>query len=269
MKASLLNYYRDWLPLSIRDRLRPLSHPVKSLIISVILKIANGRVLSGPFKGMKFTLENPDLPKILGTYELEIDSAIKRIEAHRFDLIINVGAGEGYYAVGTALKWPEAVVYAFEADRNKHPQILKLSQNNAVLDRVKILGICQENDLLASLNQDLSTLIIIDIEGSEIELLNPDMIANLKKAVILVELHNFLSEQCSSIIWQRFQASHEIETYTTKDRDLEDFPLKKGIINSLVTKQIIELMCENRPATQEWFLMFPKNCGELYTQKLS
>jgi len=265
MKASLLKYYRDWLPLSIRDRLRPLNYPVKSLISSVILKIANGRVLSGPFKGMKFTLENPDLPKILGTYELEIDSAIKRIEAHRFDRIINVGAGEGYYAVGTALKWPEAVVYAFEADRNKHPQILKLSQNNAVLDRVKILGICQENDLLASLNESLSTLILIDIEGAEIDLLNPEMIANLKKSVIIVELHDFLREHCSSIIRQRFQASHEIENYTTKERELEDLPFKKGIINSLVAKQIIELMCENRPATQEWFLMFPKDARDLYT----
>ena len=146
MQTSLLNYYRAWFPLSIRDRLRPLKHPVKTFLRSAILKIADRKVLSGPFKGMKFTLENPDLPKLLGTYELEIHSAIEGLEAHRFDQIINVGAGEGYYAVGAALKWPEAVVCAFEADQNKHPQILQLSQDNTVSDRVKIFGICQVDD---------------------------------------------------------------------------------------------------------------------------
>lgn len=265
MKAGLLNYYRAWFPLSIRDRLRPLKHPVKTLIISAILKIADRKVISGLFKGMKFTLEHPDLPKILGTYELEIHSAIERLEAHRFDRIINVGAGEGYYAVGAALKWPEAVVCAFEADRNKHSQILKLSQDNAVWDRVKIFGICHVDDLIASLDELLSTLILIDVEGAELELLNPESIAQLKKAVIIVETHDCLVEECSSIIERRFQASHTIEKYRTKERNVEDFTIKNSLLNRIFAKKIVELMCENRPAPQEWFIMFPKNYQNLHS----
>lgn len=259
MQASLLNYYRAWFPLSIRDRLRPLKHPVKSLLRSTILKIADRKVLSGPFQGMKFTLENPDLPKLLGTYELEIHSAIERLEAYRFDQIINVGAGEGYYAVGAALKWPKAVVCAFEAEQNKHQQILQLSQDNGVSDRIKIFGICQVDDLLASLDKFLSTLILIDVEGAEIQLLNPELIPLLKKTVIIVETHDCFVEGCSEIIWQRFHSSHSIEKYQTKERDLEDFTLKNRVLNKWFGKDIVELMCENRPASQEWFIMFPKN----------
>ena len=64
-------------------------------------------VQSGPFAGMVL----PDracwgdgdlLPKLLGCYEAELHAIIEEILAATPDLVINIGATEGYYAIGMA-----------------------------------------------------------------------------------------------------------------------------------------------------------------------
>jgi len=50
--------------------------------------------------------------KLLGTYEKELQDAIRALEKKRFGRIINVGAAEGYYAVGLARNFPNVPVVA-------------------------------------------------------------------------------------------------------------------------------------------------------------
>ena len=84
-------------------------------------------VLSGPFKGMRYPLRSSGqgglLPKLLGTYERELSPAIERLISDRPTLVVNVGAAEGYYAVGLALRAPQAQVIAFEMERPLHGAI--------------------------------------------------------------------------------------------------------------------------------------------------
>ena len=80
------------------------------------LKSFRKEVISGIFKGMKYVKSSYGscyMPKILGIYEREISEAL--INAlQNSDLFINVGAAEGYYAVGAGLKFPELKVIAYE-----------------------------------------------------------------------------------------------------------------------------------------------------------
>ena len=72
-----------------------------------IVREAQGRVLSGPFKGMRYTDLNYHgvrFPQILGTYEKEIHETLNRFLQLKFDLIVVVGAAEGFYPVGFALR---------------------------------------------------------------------------------------------------------------------------------------------------------------------
>ena len=60
-------------------------------------------VAGGPFKGMRYYGEavcGAAAPKIMGIYESELAPFLLKWSAVPFQHIINVGAGEGYYALG-------------------------------------------------------------------------------------------------------------------------------------------------------------------------
>src|SRR5262245_4258495 len=80
--------------------------------------IAQGEVLSGPCQGMKYpaftAIGSTLFPKLLGTYERELATVMNEICSRPFTNVINIGCGEGYYAVGLALRVPTCHVYAFD-----------------------------------------------------------------------------------------------------------------------------------------------------------
>ena len=54
------------------------------------------------------------IPKLLGIYERELAPYIERAVAWQPRLVVELGAAEGYYAVGMARRLPRAHVVAFE-----------------------------------------------------------------------------------------------------------------------------------------------------------
>src|ERR671919_2848964 len=65
-------------------------------------------IAGGPFKGMRYHGEavcGAAEPKIMGIYESELAPFLRKCSAVPFQHIINVGAGEGYYAFGCAMLW--------------------------------------------------------------------------------------------------------------------------------------------------------------------
>src|SRR5690349_10924853 len=80
--------------------------------------IDESKVLHGPFKGMRIdysALPVHTAPKYIGTYEKEIVAFVEDAICDEPERILNVGASDGYYAVGLALRLPMATVYAAEA----------------------------------------------------------------------------------------------------------------------------------------------------------
>src|SRR5215204_4418004 len=69
-------------------------------------------VQEGPFAGMRYLSEtrDPILPKLVGSYEAEIQPWIRAAITQRYRRVIDVGCAEGYYAVGMALALPDAKI---------------------------------------------------------------------------------------------------------------------------------------------------------------
>jgi hypothetical protein len=102
-------------------------------------------VVGGPFKGMRYdggAVCGAATPKILGVYESELAPFLLKWSVIPFQHIINVGAAEGYYAVGCATLWPQATVTAFEASEEGRRFLARNVQLNGLQSRVKMMGYC-------------------------------------------------------------------------------------------------------------------------------
>lgn len=219
------------------------------------------RVLSGPFIGMRYvasSLGGAYYPRVLGTYELELGPAIEALCQKSFDTIINVGAGEGYYAVGLALRNPHAHIVAFEGNVEGQRLIKQMAEMNGVAQRLSIRGLCDAGLLLDCLSDSTKSLVVMDVEGSESAMLDPVIVPKLKESYILVELHDFLSEGVSASILKRFQDTHKITKILSQPRTFADFPVNISGVASLLPKRwLTKIMDEWRQEKMNWFYLKP------------
>src|SRR6202040_3341645 len=188
---DLYRQYRR-LPDSVRAPLRALMMPHWHLAARLVRMAARHEVVAGPFRGMKIQLSPLSsrhlLGYILGSQELELREVIGRIIERGYGTIINVGGADGYYAVGLARRSPSSRVEAFETLGELHPLIESSARLNGVSARITLRGMCDANALRQSLESVTPpALVVMDIEGGEVGLLDPRSIPQLRHADILVE----------------------------------------------------------------------------------
>ncbi len=248
------------LAKQLGKRLMPQRWHPQPYLIRRILKDSEMTVHSGPFQAMKYaetTVGSVLLPKILGVYEKELHPIIERACALDFQTIVNIGAGEGYYAVGMARRSPGARVLAFEMDERGRIAMERLARLNGVSGQVTIRGVCTTADLAGVLSSGRRTLVICDVEGAELSLLDPVEVGGLRSCHILVELHEFVFPGVSDTLRERFSASHRIQTIWQEDRTRRDYP-SRALYASLLPEHYLQtVMHERRPQRMSWFWMNP------------
>lgn len=218
------------------------------------------RVRSGPFCGMRYTDDafgSAYIPKLLGIYERELHSILQQIVNEHWDYIIDIGAAEGYYAVGLALRRPDARVIAFEMNTLGQASLAELCCLNGVSQRVTILGQCTPESLAAVLPPNERTLVICDVEGEEGELLDPYRVPGLQNAHILVELHEFAVRGITNRIVARFGASHNIQHVWQQPRHRSEYPFRSFGISLLPQRYLDWAVSEWRPEQMSWLWMKP------------
>jgi len=209
---------------------------------------------------MKFNNKYLDLPKILGTYEIELHEVFDRLRERNFHMVVDIGAAEGYYAVGAMLWKKECSVIAYEGNSTYHESIRYLAKANNVEARLDLRGLCNEESLNSLGHQVSKALLIVDVEGYEKILLNPDAVPALRTATILVEVHDCFVEGCTETIMKRFRDSHEISSFKSRDRYASEYPL--GSVFSrhrLMQSTVIKAISDGRTELNGWLLLEPKD----------
>ena len=214
-------------------------------------------VMRGPFQGMVYP--DPEhwascrFEKIIGCYESEIHEPIQQLidfGKHYSDVII-IGAAEGYYAVGFALVFPNAKIWAFEPTGQRVDVMKKLANLNSVdEEQLTIGGFCSP-ETLADLPVGDSPLVICDVDGYEDTIMDPVAVPWLNDADIVLELHDFLAPNVSGKVRKRFQDSHEIDEYLLQGTDYTDHP----VLRDLPMLEIQALTNSDRPFMQNWYVM--------------
>ncbi len=237
---------------TLRYALRPERLAPETAAIAASLCGTELRVLSGPFEGLKylpFASGSGLLPKLVGSYEAEIHCAVEEACARGYRTVVNVGCGEGYYAVGFAQRMPAARVHAFDLDIVAQQRTRRLAYKNAVGDRVAVGARCGTEELRRLAGPE--TLVISDCEGCEVALLDPERVPELSSTDLLVELHDFLDPTITQTMHARFAASHDIETLRMTDRVGYSTPE----LDRLAPRERELSMWEGRPAGMTWVWM--------------
>lgn len=164
---------------------------------------------------------------------------------------MNVGCGEGHYAIGLARNLPGAQIIAFESSDRARSICRRAAEINHV--DLEIRGECTINEFSKTMETPASVL--MDCEGAELQLLQPDLVPSLLKSDILVECHDVLYPNLTSTITCRFEDTHRIEFIGEGTRHSVPHPSLSDW--SSVDRWLA--ICEFRPVAMNWLFMQAKH----------
>ncbi|MEX1116980.1 MAG: hypothetical protein WEB53_17170 [Akkermansiaceae bacterium] len=221
-------------------------------------------ILAGPFKGMKYgqtkALCSALYPKLLGTYEHELAGAFNAALESKPGLVVDVGAADGYYAVGFAFRDPDTRIIAYDQDPRARAELAKLADLNGVADRIEIRGRCEPPEL-ATL-KERTGLMIVDCEGFEEFALSLENIAALRDWDFIIETHDGFVPGITKKLIERFQSTHHVEVIEA----IHDFDkidrIRVPLLDGLPRREADKVLAEGREhACLRWLVCNSRNRG--------
>jgi hypothetical protein len=121
---------------------------------------------------------------------------------------------------------------------------------------VKTVGALRPKTLQSSIQPP--TLLVVDCEGCELNLLRPDRVPALRHADLIVELHDFVDPRATDTIVGRFSGSHTVTLVESVERrsDSEVYPAL-GCLPRSVWDQTLAEYRPRDPHPMRWAVLEP------------
>jgi len=183
--------------LEIMCKMLFLKSPIRSMKIkthNIVVKKFGYKIAYGVFKEMKLS-SNPwwgyfdTTSKILGEYEKTVCLKIHKILKNNKMPFIDIGAADGFYAVGVARSGLSEKTYAFEISPRGRESIKLNARLNGCIKKLIIKKEANYLSLKKIIDKNKSCLVLIDIEGSEYELLSNKILKLLRHCELIIESH--------------------------------------------------------------------------------
>jgi hypothetical protein len=252
-----------WVDLIADQSQRAIKQYTEAKLQKLLIADGPARILRGPFKGMvypqNYTLQMEQIQKIIGSYESELHAVIELACTQKYADVVNIGAGEGYYAVGLAMRMPEVSMYAFEMDQQAAEACKQMAAANHVDHQFIFKGECNVDQLaLLEFNPKRKGLIVCDCEGCELEVLDPKRIPQLRYCDLLVEIHDLSPNGPSSfeMMNSKFVETHVIKPINMKSRDLKHFT-ELETLNKLEVETVLS---QRRLYSVGWMFLESRSC---------
>ncbi len=197
------------------------------------------QIYAGPFAGLKIPESvsgKLNIYEVLGVYESCIRPFISDLINQSVKDIMIIGGNRGYYAAGFSYLFQPDNLYVYEMDEKFHPLIKSWIEPNNLKD-FHIYKKADEESM-KSWSQKLD-LVLVDCEGAEYDLLDPQKYNWQKEVSMIVEVHYFYNNQILGTLLNRFQKTHHIEiVYDNLDENaLIDNFLQQSSIKGFYPKQ--------------------------------
>jgi hypothetical protein len=154
--------------------------------------------------------------------------------------------------VGLALQWPQVTVYAHDIVEDARRYCADMAAQNGVSDRVIVGGEFKPEDFQKFAGRRV--LVMVDTEGAEIDILQPDRGPALAGMNIIVETHEGLRRGVMAAMMERFSATHDIVRVEQQPKNVElpDWLRDLGHLDQLLA------VWEYRSVPTPWLVMTPK-----------
>lgn len=165
----------------------------------------------GPFANMIYPLEAAmtrlSIAKLLGTYEQELHSVLATVAGRKYDIVIDIGSAEGYYAVGLA-RMLKTTVLAYDPEPYERNFCQQAAELNGVSDLVQMQDLFFATDISRFAGKRV--LCLCDCEGFEANIFTQESLSGVADWDIIIELHGAAKDKLTSLDWPNKPV--EIET---------------------------------------------------------
>lgn len=227
-----------------------------------LFDILNGVVKYGPFTGLHLDRETwwgkLDLgSQCLGLYEKEILNLIETTEADRYSTFIDIGAADGYYAIGMLVSGKVGRTICFEQTEKGRSVIAENWKKNHSVGELTILGEANAASFAALNPTDLdNALVLVDVEGFEFDLLTDEVLRLLTCSTIVIEIHhwmdNFLDKYTAFL---RHAGNYfDVEVIERVERETSNLPELRDFTDD----NRLLLTSERRPGVMRFLKLTPK-----------
>ncbi len=230
----------------------------KTVVCPPIAEKLDYVVQRGPFEGLKLpdsgTWSDYDIvAKLIGAYEAELFPALEEIVGLQPDCAVNIGASEGYYAIGLKRRLPDCSVFTFDIDKNALPALNKCMTGNQVEISVSQHFNFESEKSDIDLSRFERPAFIVDCEGCEerIALMKPD---EIQKSLFLVECHDMNVPNVTENLVAAMEETHDVEVIHQQVRDHRAFPE----LAHLVELDRFVVLSEFRGHDMHWIYAVPK-----------
>jgi hypothetical protein len=256
--------------LQVKQRLPFLIHPVRVArwisrqcrFPGTALRIeraAKGRVLSGPFKGLRIpTWQHLSYAELIGVYEHDLEPIFERMMARKPRVVIDVGAAYGYYALGFAMRLPQSRVIAYETDPTRRSLLQKFAGLNGLIERVDLRGECTADALRRDVIGAGDAFVLMDVEGAEATLLEPALVRHLGRAELLIELHEMFVLGVTQLLQRRFAATHDQRIIAATPLPPHRLDLSAWDLGDLDYATLSQIVAELREGETSWLHLTPR-----------
>jgi hypothetical protein len=221
------------------------------------------RVAYGPFAGLQLDPQSwwsaaDRGGMILGCYEAQVLRVLQSLCVGARSMV-DVGAADGYYAVGAVKAGMVPLAFCFEMSPAGQAVIRSNAAANGVADKIAVAGIADAEflDWIPEdyWNEDDASVFLVDIEGAEFDLLTSNVLERLRKSRIIVELHEAKGVSPSEVdaLIERAAPHFQCDVITSGPRD-------PGAIQELAAWSDDDrwlLMSESRSYDMRWLVMTP------------
>ena len=262
-KNSFISYFRTFfrvLEFYLFDFFEKQTVMKKFSSSNTFLKISEGVVLDGPFKGMIYpkneSFGSAFYPKILGTYEKELSLLISSILKSDYDLVLDVGCAEGYYAIGLAKYGDFKKVFAYDIEEKARNLCHNMAEVNGVSNKVTISGLfnLDEYKRVLEMFPDSKVLIILDTEGFEKVLLDQEFKKALKNTDFLIEMHDYIDIEITDVVSNFFTNKEINKIYSISDFQ-KALEYQSEFLKDLDFKTKYNVLAEGRPEQMKWYFI--------------
>lgn len=259
MLVNVKTRLRAMLPARVFFPMRRLWHRIARTphvaLAERFARLAGTTVRAGPFAGLRYVDVGSGsalIPKLVGSYEMELHDTLRSLTTRRYRKVVNVGCGEGFYAVGLARLLPDASVLASDSAPSARALCERLAAANGVADRVVVVG-ASTAELLDD-HCGPETLLVMDCEGCERELTDPALVPNLRVTDLIVELHPQAWPEAARETMRRFDESHDIVLIESRPRIASEFPAL-----AVLAPEERALALAERDGPQQWAVCWSRS----------